>query len=131
MTSPMELTQQPGLSLEFGVAEKLSHYRNRIHRSRCASAANRAVTLLGEKGVEARIFGPLTGATADFQPGSSIDLCIFDDNPLNSPEGPRYRDIMLAVSTAGEGMIIQVHFLSRLSPAMGNMVRSTGLPHID
>jgi len=118
-------------TLEFGLADRLIHYRNLLHRCRCAAAANRAVALLAEMGIKSRVFGGLTLKPEDYHPGSSVDLCIFDDSPLVGPNGPRYRDIMQAVTTAGEGLVIQVHFFSQLSPPLARLVMTTGLPHIN
>lgn len=131
MTSPARQLQEALPGGDFGPDDRLRHYRDRLCRERSAAAANRAVALLAEMGIKSRIFGSLTRKGEDFPPGSGIDLCIFDENPLNGPDGPRYRDIMLAVSTAGEGLLIQVHFLSQLSPPLARTVQSTGLPRIN
>lgn len=131
MTTPASRLQEALPGSDFGPDDKLQHYRNRLCRERSAAAANRAVALLAEMGIKSRIFGSLTRNGEDFPPGSGIDLCVLDENPLNGPGGPRYRDIMLAVSTAGEGLLIQVHFLSQLSPPLARTVQKTGLLQIN
>jgi len=122
-------------TLEFGLTDRLVHYRNLLHRCRCAAAANRAVAMLAEMGIKSRIFGGLTLNPEDYHPGSSVDICIFDDSPQDAhqlgPDGPRYRDIMQAVTSAGEGLVIQVHFFSHLSPPLARLVQATGVPHIN
>jgi hypothetical protein len=131
MTSVLDSALPLPLGQPFNLAEKLCHYRNRLYRRRCTDAANRAITLLARLGVKARIFGALSQASANFTAGQGIDLCIFDDNGFNGPEGPRYLSIMQTVSLAAEGLLIQVHFLSRLSPAMTELLQNTGQTHID
>lgn len=131
MTSPLPRLEKPLPDGDIAPDDTPQLQRNRLCRQRSAAAANRAVALLAEMGIKSRIFGPLTRNGEDFSPGSGIKLCVFDENPLNGPDGPRYRDIMLAVSMAGEGLLIQVHFFSQLSPPLASTVQSTGLSRIN
>jgi len=133
MNSLLNLTIASPLPLgePFNLAEKLLRYRNQQQRTRAVWAANRAMALLADMGIRSRVFGALTHTSSDEALPPSIDLCIDDDSSFNGPDGPRYLTIMHAVSLAADGLMVQVHFLSRLSPAIAELVQSSGRSHLN
>lgn len=130
MDAPADAPTEHRESLPAGLAGRLLQHRHRLHRERCQEAANRAVHLLGEMGIGARIFGALASDGEHFPADGGVDLCILDQDPLHGPAGPRYGDIMLAVGMAAEGLEarpeLRVHFLSQLSPVLAALVRDNG-----
>lgn len=103
---------------------KLQERRARAHRAFCVQAANRVIDELRHAGVEAVIFGSLTGDPKVFRSDSDVDLCLLKKAGMQLVE---IEDVVRKYLGSVKYDLVE---FGDMASGVRNEVVANGVPHV-